>query len=299
MKRGRVTALALLAGTALLAGCARLGFAIVNLPALGAERVADVRYGAGARDLMDVYPAPKGSAAGRALIVFFYGGGFTAGRKDDYRFAGATLAATGHLVVLPDYRVYPQVRYPDFVTDAARAVVAAQRLAASYGADPGRVILAGHSAGAYIAAQLAYEPRWLRAAGGDPATVVGMIGLSGPYDLDPNSPELHAIFDAVATADEYRPLRRVRRGAPPSLLLHGADDDVVGVQHSERLATALRGVGTSVTLEVYPGRGHADTVAALSLPARRRTDSRADISAFLARLDAAPPASPQDARTHP
>jgi acetyl esterase/lipase len=297
LKRERVTTLVLLASTALLAGCARLGFAVVNLPTLGAERIADVRYGDGARDVMDVYPARKGSATGRPLIVFFYGGGFTEGRKENYRFVGVTLAATGHVVVLPDYRVYPEVRYPDFVADAARAVVAAQRLAKSHGADPNRVVLAGHSAGAYIAAQLAYEPQWLRAAGGDPATVVGLIGLSGPYDLDPNSPELHAIFGAVATADEYRPLRHVRRGAPPSLLLHGADDTVVGVQHSERLAAALRAVGTTITLKIYPGRGHADTVAALSLPARRRTDSRADVSAFLAQLDAVPLASPQDART--
>ncbi len=263
---------------------------MANFPALFAPRVADLHYGDGARDRYDVYPAPSPAAGApadpRPLVVFFYGGNFSAGERADYRFVGATLARTGHVVAIPDYREYPAVTYPAFIEDAARAVVAAQREAARFGADGRRVVVAGHSAGAFIAAHLALEPRWLTAAGGDPRSIVGFIGLSGPYDLDPNSAELEAIFDAVATPDDYRPLRHVRAGAPPRLLLHGEKDDIVGVRHSELLAQALRAVNTPVTLTIFPGRGHADTVAALSLPARGRTGSLAAIAAFLRERDA-------------
>jgi acetyl esterase/lipase len=299
MTRLRRVALASLSIAALAsAGCTRVTFAVANLPALFAPRMADQRFGDGPRDRFDVYRAatPAAGPAPRPLVVFFYGGNFTMGSKSDYRFVGAALARTGHVTVVPDYRVYPPTTFPGFVEDAARAVVAAQASAAKYGADGRRVVLAGHSAGAFIAAQLAFEPRWLAAAGGDPRTIVGFIGLSGPYDLDPNSKDLEAIFDAVSTPDEYRPLRHVRAGAPPSLLLHGDRDDVVGVQHSERMAQALRAVNAPVTLTIYPGRGHADTVAGLSLPARRRTGSLAAISAFLRERDVG---MPRDAAAMP
>jgi acetyl esterase/lipase len=295
------------------AGCARLSFTAANVPVLFAPREANLPYGDGKRDRFDVYlptrasPAVGAPASPRPLVVFFYGGGFTGGERSDYRFVGAALARTGHVTVIPDYRQYPEVTFPAFVEDAARAVVAAQREAARFGADGRRVVLAGHSAGAFIAAHLAFEPRWIEAAGGDPRSVAGFIGLSGPYDLEPNSSDLAAIFDAVSTPQRYRPLRHVAVGAPPSLLLHGAKDDVVGVFHSERLAAALRAVHTPVTLEIYPGRGHADTVAALSLPARGRAGTLDAISAFLRERDAAPlstsasnePASPDGARIRP
>lgn len=276
-----------------LAACTRVSFLIANLPALGAARVADVPYGPDARERFDLYPAtsvpaPAASPGARPLVVFFYGGGFTEGRRQDYRFVGSVLAHTGRVTVLPDYHVYPPARFPDFVRDGARAVVVAQREAARHGADPTRVVLAGHSAGAWVAAMLALEPRYLREAGGDPATIVGLIGLSGPYDLAPNSAALEDIFDSRATPDEYRPLRRATAAAPPTLLLHGADDDVVAAFHSERLAARLRALGVPVTLKIYPRRGHADTLAALSLPARARADSLAQISAFLASVDVAP-----------
>lgn len=285
---GRLALAALVAALSFaVSGCARLAFDAANLPVLFRDRVADLRYAEGERGRMDLYPATR-AATPRPLVVFFYGGNFTAGAKADYRFAGVALARAGYVTVIPDYRVYPAVRWPGFVQDAARAVVAAQRLAAERGADPHRVVLVGHSAGAYLAAMLALEPSWLREAGGDPADVAGFVGLSGPYDIDPNTAPLKAIFDAVATPDQYRPLRHVRAGAPPALLLHGAKDDLVGVSHSEKLAAALRAAGTNVRLKIYPGLGHADTVAALSLPARRRADTLAQISAFLASL---PPAA--------
>lgn len=289
----RIALLLLLAGSC--AACTRAVFWAANVPALGATRLTGLEWGPGERGRFDLYPQSSATtAASPPLVVFLYGGNFTGGRRGDYRFVGSAIARLGFTTAIPDYRLYPEVRFPSFIEDAARAVVASQRVAAVHGADPRRVILIGHSAGAYIAAMLALEPRYLREAGGNRDDVVGWIGLSGPYDIEPNSDELRDVFDSQATPDLYRPLRRAADRSPPALLLHGADDDVVGAFHSQRLAARLESLRVPVTLQLYPDRGHADTVASLSVLARRRTDALARISAFLSSRDAAtrPASSP-------
>jgi acetyl esterase/lipase len=153
--------------------------------------------------------------------------------------------------------------------------------AREYGGDPRRLFVAGHSAGAHLAAMLAVQPRWLQAAGADPAAIRGLIGLSGPYALEPNSAALHAIFTAPFTPADWQPAAQVTRGAPPALLLHGGADDVVWPRQAEALAATLRAAGVPVELEIYPGRGHADLVAALSAPGRRRAPVLQAITRFV------------------
>jgi acetyl esterase/lipase len=260
----------------------RVALGIVNLPARVAPRFAGLRYGGGRRRRLDLYPA--GAGVGRPLVVFFYGGGFVTGSRADYRFAGAAFAAIGYDTAVPDYPVFPQARFPEFVHDAAAAVVTARREAMRRGTTDGRVVLAGHSAGAYIAALLAYAPEYLRSAGGDPGDVVGFVGLSGPYGMTPDW-RRSARDIAREELPRWTPLALVQVGAPPSLLLHGTADAVIPCRHSVRLARALRAVGTPVDLRLLPDRGHADPVAALSLPARRRADTLPRVSAFLSRCD--------------
>ena len=286
----RTARLALVAVLALLCGCQTLQVAIANLPALGAPRQDDVRYAAGPRGGMDVYLPPKAAPA-RPLVIFWYGGGFTSGDRADYRFAGAAIARAGYVTVLPDYRLYPEVRFPQFLEDAARAVVAAHRGATALGADPSRIVLMGHSAGAYIAAMLALEPAYLRAAGGDPAWIAGFIGLSGPYDIDPNTPVLDRIFRDTGTPRDFKPLAHVTSQAPRALLLHGADDVRVGARQTRALEAALQAAGVPVSAKIYPHRGHVDTVAALALAARYRAPVLSDVVAFLQEVSGPPGAS--------
>jgi acetyl esterase/lipase len=262
----------LLAGSAaaLSAGCSGLGFSVANLPARRGPftRVAGLAYGAATRQSLDVY-RPDG-ARDAPLVLFWYGGAWVKGRKEDYRFVGAALAASGCVAVLPDYRLYPEVRFPSFVEDGALASAWAIRHAREHGADPARVFLAGHSAGAHLAAMLAVQPRWLEAAGAEHAAVRGLVGLSGPYALQPNTATLDAIFAPPFTSADWRPAEQVTARAPRTLLLHGADDGVVWPRQAEAFASALRAAGVPVELEIFPRRGHADTVAALSTPARSR-----------------------------
>ena len=279
-----------------LAGCQALGLAVINASAPDVAMTRDIAFEPGKRGGMDLYSPPASTAPDVAtpLVVFWYGGAWTTGHKEDYRFVGAALAARGALVAVPDYRLYPEVRYPVFLQDAARAVAQAQREAVSRGVDPQRTVLGGHSAGAYIAAMLALEPRYLREAGVDPASIVGFFGLSGPYVLEPNTAQLHDIFTSQASPAQFQPIAHVTGGAPPALLIHGDADDLVVAEHSRRLADALKAQGVPVQLQVYPGRRHVDTVLALSRPAGFRIPGLVEeISAFVfARTRPSPAATP-------
>jgi acetyl esterase/lipase len=276
----RAAALAL-GAAALASGCSGLAFGVANLPARAGRftRRGDLAYGDDPRQRLDVY-APV-DAHDAPVVVFWYGGAWTKGRRADYRFVGAALAGAGYVAIVADYRLYPQVTFPKFLEDGAGAAKWAADHARDFGGDPRRLFLAGHSAGAHLAAMLAVQPKWLAQAGVDAGAIRGLIGLSGPYALAPNSAVLDAIFAAPFVPGDWQPAALVTAAAPPALLLHGGDDDVVWPAQATQMAAALRAAGVAVELEVYPGRGHADTVAALSLAGRRRAPVLPAIERFV------------------
>jgi acetyl esterase/lipase len=251
-----------LVGLLIAAGGPR--FAAANAPALfgNYHRIADLNYGAGARQRLDVY-APPG-AHGRPIVVFWYGGGWQRGEKVQYRFVGAALAEAGFVAVLPDYRLYPEVRFPEFLHDGAAALAWVVSHAEQIGGDPSRIYLAGHSAGAWLAAMLAYDRLPLEELRLPARTVRGFIGLSGPYALDPTEQQYRVIFTAPYSVDDWQPARQVHAGAPPALLIHGGADQVVEPEHARTMQRALQAQGVAVSLLIYPGRDHGDTVAAFA-----------------------------------
>src|ERR1700744_5976030 len=176
----------------------------------------DIPYSAGSRHKLDVFQ-PR-SAAGAPIVIFFYGGGWRSGRKTMYGFAGRALARRGYVAVLPDYRVYPDAKYPDFLDDGAHAVRWVKDNAAKIGGDPASIFLMGHSAGAHIAAMLSLDARWLAKVGLAPGRdIAGFIGLAGPYDFLPLRDEIYlTIFGG--NRPETQPICHVTPGAPPALL---------------------------------------------------------------------------------
>ena len=268
----------------LASGCSSSEFVIANVPAKfrGAQRTVDIPYGEDAREKLDVYSPPR--ARDRPVIIFWYGGSWSKGSKADYRFVGAELAKLGFIAVLPDYRLYPQVDFPLFDEDGARAVAWVEAHAQEFGGDPRRIILMGHSAGGHTAAFLAFNHEFLRRFGADPADIVGLIGLSGPYALVPDSDELRAAFTAPFTEKDWQPLQFVDAQAPPTLLLHGLADKEVLPKESIELHDALTRVNVPVEMHLYPHRGHADTVAPFAWVVRWRTPVVADVATFVHRV---------------
>ena len=201
-----------------------------------------IAYAKGARHTLDVC-RPK-SATAAPVIVFFYGGGWRSGSKRTYRYVAKALARRGYVAVLPDYRIYPQARYPDFLDDGALAVRWVKDNVQRFGGDPQKIFLMGHSAGAHIAAMLAIDATWLQKVGLKPGRdILGLIGVSGPYDFLPLKDETLEIIFGGANRPETQPISHVTPGAPPALLLTGGKDDVVGAGNSTRLAekSARRG----------------------------------------------------------
>jgi len=247
----------------------------------GYDLDASVAYGEGSRRTLDVYrPA---SVENAPVIVFFYGGSWQGGRKERYRFAAAALARRGFVVMVPDYRVFPEVRFPGFIEDGALAVRFARDDAHRYGGDPDRLFVMGHSAGAHIAAMLALDGRFVSGAGMPTAAIAGLIGLAGPYDFLPLHGTLKTIFGGAARR-ETQPIFHVTPAAPPAFLATGARDRVVDPANSARLAARLAEAGCDVHSRSYAGIGHMLIVAALALPALLRplVPVLDDVAAFVA-----------------
>ncbi|USI74858.1 alpha/beta hydrolase [Sphingomonas morindae] len=249
----------------------------------GGARVARaVGYGPSPRQRLDVYAPRARCGRPRPVVVFFYGGSWNSGTRTGYGFVGQALAAQGFVAIVPDYRLVPEVRYPAFVEDGAAAVRWAVAHAADYCGDPRSVVLMGHSAGAYIAAMLAVDPRWL---GSDRAAVKGLVGLAGPYDFAPFDVEAsRAAFGQAPDPAATQPVTWAGAGDPPALLAYGSDDTVVQPRNSAALAARLRAGGVPTTERAYPGLGHVGILTALARPFRGRAPVLTDVAAFVRRV---------------
>lgn len=262
-------------------------------PRAGTVEIAGLRYAEGARGLLDL-TLPAAVTPATPLVVFFHGGGWAGGERGHYAFLARALAAEGVAVAVPDYRLWPAGRWPDFVRDGAQAVAWLRGdEGRQAGAPGGPVFVMGHSAGGFIAASLALDPRWLAEAGlpGGRGALAGGVLLAAPIAWQPTDEPVRSIFaDAPGGRIQAVPDALALAGTPPLLLVHGTADTVVGTFHSERLAQAMGEAGASATLHLMPGAGHVAPVAALSVPARRWGFAEEDAwRAVLGFLRAAPP----------
>ncbi|HEV2567340.1 alpha/beta hydrolase [Sphingomonas sp.] len=251
----------------------------------GKLTAAGLAYGEGPRRRLDVYvPRKIGDSPHflRPVIVFFYGGSWNSGDRRGYSFVGRALAARGFVTVIPDYRLVPEVTYPGFVEDGAAAVRWVRAHAKDYGGDGERIVLAGHSAGAYIAAMLAVDTRWL---GADRKAVRGLAGLAGPYDFVPFTVGAsQAAFGRWPDAAETQPVTHADATAPPALLLTGAGDTTVKPRNSEALAAKLRAAGVSAEVKRYPDVAHIGILTAIAKPFRGKAPVVADVATFAERV---------------
>ena len=271
-----------LALTAFLAACSPIKVLNALTPSSTFTKTSAIAYGTDPRQQLDIYrPAPAISNA--PVVVFFYGGSWNNGAKDDYGFVGEALASRGIVVVIADYRLYPQVRYPAFLQDSAQAVAWTYQHIADYGADPQQLYVMGHSSGAYNASMLALDARWLKAVGLSPAIFKGWIGLAGPYDFLPiENRDVRPVFFFPDSPPESQPINHVSAGAPPSLLIASTDDDLVNpTRNTGGLAQKLRAAGVPVEAFYFDKTSHATLVASLSRPLRWLAPVLDRVTAFI------------------
>jgi acetyl esterase/lipase len=246
------------------------------------DKTEGIAYGDDPRQKLDVY-VPRHAVENAPVVVFFYGGSWNSGSRSDYSFVGEALASRGIVAVLADYRLYPQVRYPLFLEDGAKAVAWTHEHIRQFSGDPKRLYLMGHSSGAYNVAMLALEPQLLGAVGMSPSDLSGWIGLAGPYDFLPiKNPEVRPVFFWPDSPPQSQPINHVSRGAPPALLMASKDDDLVNpTRNTGGLASKLRAAGVPVQDLYYARTSHATLVATLSRPMRGLAPVLDEVTSFV------------------
>ncbi len=265
----------------LLAACAQASLTAANLPTHfdHTDVKRDIAFGPDAWQKMDIY-LPEDKRGKHDVIVFYYGGRWESGSKDQYRFVGATLAKQGYVVAIPDYRKYPQVKFPVFVEDAALSLSWVADNIAAYGGDASRIHVVGHSAGAHIGSLLATDASYLRAQGKDRHVIRDFVGLAGPYAFTPDVPDLQAMFGPPANYPNMMASNFVDGHQPPMLLMWGTDDKAVGRMNLDRMVAAIQAKGGIVETKFYRGVDHGGILRGLSWAADDKAPVLIDMANF-------------------
>ncbi|GAB5351945.1 putative N-octanoylanthranilate hydrolase AqdA1 [Qipengyuania sp. 483] len=273
---GIVVALVLLAALGLWIAVQRNGPAVLDTVdriaggSSGVELVQIASTGPSPQQQVRVFRPDEAGEEPLPVLVFIHGGSWASGDPADYGFVARNIAAQGYVVVLAGYRLGEGGRYPGMLEDTAADIGWVYRNIARYGGDPERLVISGHSAGAYNAVQAVLDPQWLAAAGVPRDAIRGVIGLSGPYDFYPfDTDSTRAAFGSAGAGPDSQPVNTVTPGAPPMLLIHGEADTTVKPRNSQALAAALRAQGDSVETLYLPGKNHADPLLMLASPWRR------------------------------
>jgi len=272
----------------ILPGCTDLSLFVVNrLAALSDySSYEDIPYGPEKLQHLSVYRPenlPANDAGRLATIIFFYGGCWGGCRtldKGAYLFVAEAITSRGYNAVLADYRRHPAVKFPEIIDDAHRAVEWVHHNIGQYGGDPGKIFIMGHSAGAHLGAMLTLDETYL-----DRDTyqaIQGFIGLSGPYDFLPHTePYQYAVFGPETRYADSQPINFADGTEPPLLLLYGDDDTQVKPRNIINLTEKIRAHGGAVETHIYDGIGHAEILAALSIPLQSSTPVVDDIFDFV------------------
>jgi arylformamidase len=227
---------------------------------------ADCRFGPSPAETLDFYPTARNNAP---LLVFIHGGYWRSLDKQDFSFLASAFVDTGVAVAMPNYGLAPATPIADMVRQMLGALSWLYRNASRHRVDARRIVVAGHSAGAHLAAMMlaADWPRW---APDLPADLLrGAVCISGLYDL---RPLVHATFlkDDLgldpAAARFASPVRYRPRRAIPLITAVGAEESAEFQRQNRLIRHAWRHCfREDVRL---PGRHHLAAVEALGDPAQ-------------------------------
>ena len=227
------------------------------------------------RHILDVYSPKKAApnAGGYPVVLFIHGGSWTSGSKNIYTFIGRRLAKQGVVAVIINYRLAPPVHVPEQAADCARALAWTVQNIKTYGGDPARVFVMGHSAGGGLAALLATDDALLAAHGLPQNPVRGAI-MDDPAGLDMYSylKEMKYAGDQQylvpfgndpAVWKAQSPIYKIRPGIPPFLFYIGGETYPSISGSSGRFRDRLKAIGQPAPYTIIPGRHHIPMVLQL------------------------------------
>jgi acetyl esterase/lipase len=274
---------AILTAVTTLAACAPVSILNGITPSSTFDRTKNIAFGEEARETLDVYRAEK-PKEGAPVLIFVHGGSWDSGSKDIYKFLAEGFTKSGYDVVVPNYRLYPEAKFPNFLEDNAKAVAFTAEMFPDR-----KLVLMGHSAGGYNVIMLALRDEFLAGAGIDRCDkIAGVVGLAAPTGIVPlESARLIEIFPDRFTGEDAV-LNNVKGPAPSIFLGHGESDTTVYPQNSTKLAEKIKARGGSAQVEVYPGQSHTDVVKILSRHFDDDATLKADIVKFIDGLAARP-----------
>ena len=228
----------------------------------------DVPYGTGSGETLDIFPAAQ---PGAPILVFIHGGYWRRLDKSDQSFIAPAFNAQGATVVVPNYALCPKVSVEHIVLQLAAAVAWVWRHAAEFGGNPGRIALAGHSAGGHLATML-LTCRWRELADDLPTQpLAGALSISGLYDLEPlrQTPSLQADLQLTPQAvARLSPAFFPRPKGAPLYAVVGLEESDEFLRHN-RLIRDVWGPTAVPVCETVPGANHFTVLGGLVDPAAR------------------------------
>jgi acetyl esterase/lipase len=288
MKRKTMASAAFMTAAMLsAAACAPVKILNAITPSASFEKDKNVSYGPFDRQKLDIYRAETSKPAS-PLLVFVHGGSWDSGSKDLYKFLAEGFTSEGYDVVVPNYRLYPEVKYPAFVEDTAKAIAfTAEKF-------PDRpLVVMGHSAGGYNMLMAMMRPNFYP-SDAPPAcrSVAGLVSLAGPTGIIALGSEPYITMFPERMFGSDAPMNNVKLRAgsaapqlPPVFFGHGLKDTTVYPQNSEKLAAKIIAAGGAAVVKTYEGLGHTDVVKVLSRHFDDDAELKADILTFIEGLD--------------
>ncbi len=268
-----------------LSACSSAGLTLLNTRAKlhsNHTLIADIQYGEKTWQKLDLYIPNNTEKANNteANLVFFYGGSWDTGHKEQYYFVASKFANLGYWVIVPDYVKYPQGKFPTFIEDGAKAIAWLKNNIDQYGGEPQNIFVAGHSAGAHLGALLVSDQTYLNNVGLEPNDIRAFAGLAGPYNFTPTKPEFVRVFEPPSNYPKLKVANFIDGDEPPMLLLHGDSDKTVSLKNSESTLNLIDDIGGQGKGIIYPSVSHVQILLGITSPSLGKSDPSTDIDQF-------------------
>ena len=250
-----------------LAGCAHLGLGVINLKERSVanhKKIENLPYADKHWQKLDVYTPVSNQTNLKPVIVFFYGGSWDSGKKEQYLFAASAFTQLGYVVVIPDYVKFPQGKFPQFIHDGAASIAWVKKHISEHGGNPDQVFIVGHSAGAHLGALLVTDAEYLSKHDLKPTDVSAFAGLAGPYNFTPKAPKIVRIFEPEENYPKMKIMNHIDGDEPPMLFAHGLKDSTVSVRNQQANIKVIQQIGGNYKEIVYPEASHVSILLRLS-----------------------------------